>query len=284
MSLPNITVPAVELPIDIPLLTHPAVVHFVIAIPVVIILLELINLVFKKRALSIFSLFLTLLVAAMMIGAYFTGAVDAKEAYSLLSSAGQAELKEHKLIGGYLLYGSLALVVLKLLFMAFSSFIARLFFLLILIGFTAGILKQGHDGGELVYEYGANSEAIADIKSEGEDLQSEYEELEEKYETLEAEHKSTTEELTQLKAKASTKEVIAPVTPKAPEPEAVAEEKPQAVVTENAPEAEVSTPVPTTEEKEAVEENETVVEEATAEKVSTTAVSLEIPEDTNASN
>jgi len=177
MSIPELTIP-IELPIDIPTLLHPAIVHFVVAIPVVIILLEFINLFFKKRALSLFSLFLILIVATVMAGAYFTGVTDGKEAFSLLSEAGKAELKEHKLLGIYLVYGSLALVLFKLLFMLFKGIISRLFFVLILIGFTAVNLKQGHDGGELVYKYGANSEAIADIISDKDDIQEELEECE----------------------------------------------------------------------------------------------------------
>jgi len=178
MSLPDLTIP-LELPIDIPVLLHPAVVHFAIAIPIVIILLEFINLFFRKRALSIFSLFLILVVATVMASAYFTGTTDGKETFSLLSEAGKAELKEHKLLGIYLVYGSLALIVLKLLFMALSGIISRLFFVLILVGFTAIILKQGHEGGNLVYQYGANNQAIADIVSDKDDLQEELDELQE---------------------------------------------------------------------------------------------------------
>ena len=188
MSLPNLTVP-IELPIDIPVLLHPALVHFAIAIPVIVLLLEFINLFFKKRALSVFSLFLIAVVVIMMATAYFTGSTDGKEAYSALATAGQAELKEHKLLGAYLLYGSIALLVIKLIFMLFSNIIARLFFLLILIGFTAVTLKQGHDGGELVYKYGANNQAIEDIKSDKDDLKDELDELQEKYDELKAEAK-----------------------------------------------------------------------------------------------
>ncbi len=183
MSLPNLTIP-IELPIDIPVLLHPAIVHFAIAIPIVVILLEFINLFFKKRALSVFSLFLILVIAVIMVGAYFTGSTDGKEAFSALSSAGQTELKEHKLLGIYIVYGSLALVVLKLLFMLFSNIIARLFFVLILIVFTAVTLKQGHDGGDLVYKYGTNNQAIEDVKSDKDDLKDELDELQEKYDEL----------------------------------------------------------------------------------------------------
>ena len=183
MSLPNLTIP-IELPIDIPVLLHPAIVHFAIAIPVIVVLLELINLFFKKRALSVFSLFLIAVIAIIMVGAYFTGSTDGKEAFSALSSAGQTELKEHKLLGIYIVYGSLALLVIKLLFMLFSNIIARLFFVLILIGFTAVTLKQGHDGGDLVYKYGANNQAIEDVKSDKDDLKDELDELQEKYDEL----------------------------------------------------------------------------------------------------
>ncbi len=183
MSLPNLTIP-IELPIDIPVLLHPAIVHFAIAIPVIVVLLELINLFFKKRALSVFSLFLIAVIAIIMVGTYFTGSTDGKEAFSALSSAGQAELKEHKLLGIYIVYGSLALLVIKLLFMLFSNIIARLFFVLILIGFTAVTLKQGHDGGDLVYKYGANNQAIEDVKSDKDDLKDELDELQEKYDEL----------------------------------------------------------------------------------------------------
>jgi len=152
MSLPVIPPIPIELPIDIPILLHPAIVHFAIAIPIVVILLEFINLFFKKRALSVFSLFLIFILAIVMVGAYFTGGVDGKETFSMLSEAGKSDLKAHKLLGTYLAYGSVVLLVLKLLFMALSNTIARIFFVLIIIGFTAVTLKQGHEGGELVYK------------------------------------------------------------------------------------------------------------------------------------
>jgi len=184
MSLPAIPPIPLELPIDIPILLHPAIVHFAIAIPIVVILLEFVNLFFKKRALSVFSLFLIFVLAIVMVGAYFTGLTDGKETFSLLSEAGKSDLKEHKLLGTYLAYGSVILLVFKLLFMLLSSTIARIFFVLIVIGFTAVTLKQGHEGGELVYKYGANSEAVANILSDKDDLKDELDELQEQYDEL----------------------------------------------------------------------------------------------------
>jgi uncharacterized membrane protein len=200
MSLPNLTIPF-ELPLDIPLLMHPAVVHFAIAIPIIILLLEFINLFFNRRAISAISLFLVIVLVASMTVAYFTGGVDGKEAYSLLVSEGQAELKEHKLIGIYLVYASVALLAIKLLFMLFSGVVGRLFFLFVVITFTAVTLKQGKDGGELVYKYGANNQAVITLKENFDELQEEYNELEEESKEQESEKAKETPQSEPVKVK-----------------------------------------------------------------------------------
>ncbi len=170
MTLPNISIPEIPLPFELPELLHPAIVHFIIAIPIVVLLLELYNLVLKRRSISVFSLFLLIIVVVAMVGGYLTGGVDGKAAWDLLGTEGQSELKEHKLLGMYLTYGALALVAFKLLFMALRKTIGRVLFVVILIGFIGVTLKQGKDGGELVYKYGANNEMIADLKEKYEEL------------------------------------------------------------------------------------------------------------------
>jgi uncharacterized membrane protein len=149
-----------ELPFNMPVGLHSPIVHFAVAIPVIIILLEFFNIFFRKKSLSVFSLFLTLLLATVMIGAYYTGVVDEQEAKNFLINAGKEELNEHKQLGIILVYASLAFVVLKLFFMLFKGAVSRILFLFISLAFTGAILKQGHDGGELVYEYGANNKAL----------------------------------------------------------------------------------------------------------------------------
>ena len=106
MQLPEITLPKVELPFDIPVLLHPSVDHFVIALPVVILLLELMNLVMKKKAVSGVSIFLIVLTIIASVGAYFTGLVDGKEAYPALTEAAKEALAHHKLLGTYLMLAS----------------------------------------------------------------------------------------------------------------------------------------------------------------------------------
>lgn len=181
MELPALTLPEIELPFDIPLLMHPPVDHFIIALPVIILLLEVANLIVKKRAIGITSFFLLILTVVAAIAAYFTGSVDGKEAFPLLSEAAQGELKEHKLLGTYLMLFSVIVLVFKILSALISKGLMKALYLLVLILFVAGILKQGKDGGELVYTFGVNVEKVQELDDELFDAKEELEELQESY-------------------------------------------------------------------------------------------------------
>jgi len=178
MALPLINIPQIDLPFAIPTLVHPAIVHFAIAIPVIVLLLEFYNLFAKRKSIGGFSFILLLITVAVLIAVYLTGGVDGKEAYNLLSTDGQAELKAHKLLGAYVLIVSVGVVLFKLLAMTGKGFF-RFFYFLTLIGLIAITLTQGKDGGELVYEYGANVKVIKDMKFDLDDLKEEVAELEE---------------------------------------------------------------------------------------------------------
>ena len=182
MELPAITLPKVELPFDIPVLWHPIVDHFVIALPVVILLLELINLVMRKKAISGTSFFLILLTVLAAVGAYFTGLVDGKEAYPALNEAAKEALGEHKLLGTYLMLVSGVVLFFKLLSMLTDKSIIRALYILILIVFVAGIFEQGEEGGKLVYKHGLNVEQVKVLDDELFDVK---EELDEAIEELE---------------------------------------------------------------------------------------------------
>lgn len=179
MQLPEITLPKVELPFDIPVLLHPVVDHFIIALPVVILLLELMNLMMKKKAVSGVSFFLIVLTVIAAIGAYFTGLVDGKEAYPALNEAAKEALSEHKILGTYLMLASGIVFLFKVLSMITGKSIIRGLYILILIAFVAGIFEQGEEGGELVYKYGMNVEQVRVLDDELFDLKEELEELEE---------------------------------------------------------------------------------------------------------
>jgi uncharacterized membrane protein len=179
MELPVIKLPAIELPFNIPVLLHPPIDHFIIALPVIILLLEVVNLVAKKRAIGVTSFFLLILTVVAAIAAYLTGSVDGKEAFPLLSEAAQSELKEHKLLGTYLMLASVVVLVFKLLSSMIQKGLMKALYLLVLILFVAGILKQGKEGGELVYEYGVNVQKVQELDSDLDDLKEELEEAEE---------------------------------------------------------------------------------------------------------
>ena len=179
MILPEITLPKIDLPFDIPVFIHPSVDHFAIALPVVILLLEFYNLFAKRKSIGVFSFILLILTIVIFTAAYLTGVVDGKEAYDLLPQEGQAVLKEHKLLGTYLLLGSVLLLFLKLLAMTGKKLLKVLFFIG-LIGFILVSFEQGEEGGKLVYKYGANVERVKNIDDKLFDTQEALEELQEK--------------------------------------------------------------------------------------------------------
>lgn len=179
MQLPALKLPQIELPFDIPLLLHPPIDHFVIAIPVLVLLIEVVNLFLKKRAIGVLTFFLLILGMLAAAAAYLTGTTDGKEAFDMLTQAGQEELKEHKLLGTYLMIASALVVVFKMLSALLRKGAFKAVYLLILVLFVAGILKQGKDGGELVYEYGANVSKVKALDDELFDCKDELSDAEE---------------------------------------------------------------------------------------------------------
>ncbi len=192
----------IHLPFEVPLLVHPIVVHFAVVLPVIVLLLELANLAFKRRAVSVTSLSLLLLAVVVYIAAFFTGKADGSEAWPMLGDDAQAELKLHKLIGTYLVYALIIPLLLKLLAMLVRAKWARIILILSLVGFIAGVFKQGHDGGELVYEYGVNVGAVAEHQEALEDLRDEMSDMNETVAEQEEEITSLESELDACKAKA----------------------------------------------------------------------------------
>jgi len=180
-ELPPLSIPELPIPLEqIPEMIHPAIVHFAIAIPILLVLLELFNSLFRKRALSVTSLLLIVLLVIIALGAYITGGIDGKLAFDTLSSDAKLELAEHKQIGIYLVYSSVILLIFKILSMATKSMFLRILFVLLLLIFTAASLYQGKEGGELVYKHGANVQAIASLDEEVFDLKDDMDDLKSK--------------------------------------------------------------------------------------------------------
>lgn len=167
MNLPQISIP-VNIPFDIPTMLHQPLVHFAIAIPVLLLLVEIVNLFLNNTTLkATTSIFLFLLVG-ILFGAYLTGTTDGKHAIDNGFNA-ISELKEHKLDGIYLFYASIFVLVIKLISVMVNKVGFNILYILILIAFNAGILHQGKEGGELVFKHAANVQMPKDDFDDDED-------------------------------------------------------------------------------------------------------------------
>jgi len=160
MTLPKIYIPEIQIPFEIPAILNDYVVHFIIAIPVILLLLELYNLATKRPSISLFSLLTLILLSLFVIIFYLLG-----------SATGES----HKLLTVYLVYASLALILFKLFFMALGKTIGRVIFILMLGGFAFVTLMQVNSDGLF---------ATTKKVSVEDDLSSKLKELQSKYDAL----------------------------------------------------------------------------------------------------
>lgn len=155
MDLPVISIP-LQVPDTLPLLLHPVAVHFAVVLPLIILIVELINLITKRKSLTVSVYLLFGLFIVVLVGAYMTGVTDGREAGPLLNDEGLAALKSHKQMGIYLIYFALFPVVLKGVSILLKKPWARVLYLLSFAGVITMTVFQAKGGGELVYSHGAN--------------------------------------------------------------------------------------------------------------------------------
>ncbi len=156
MQIPQLPLPHVEIPFEVPFLVHPFVVHFVVALPIIVLLIELFNLAFKSRAIGAINTFLIFLLVIAMGVAIITGDGDSKRALDLMNPDTKAILMEHKRIAVLAFYFVGLLLILKLLNAIFQRASLKIIYLIILIFSIVIICNAGKVGGELVYKYGVN--------------------------------------------------------------------------------------------------------------------------------
>ncbi len=156
MNLPQISLPHIPFEITFPHLVHPCMIHLVVALPIIILLLEIINIFTKNRDIGIISFFLMLLLSLTALFAYKSGSVDAEIAKKVISSDVANLIAEHKLLAVYIIYGSVVLVALKILSILFRNTATRILLLLFLVIFTIMMVNQSKRGKALVYEHGVN--------------------------------------------------------------------------------------------------------------------------------
>ncbi|MHC3993979.1 DUF2231 domain-containing protein [Thiomicrolovo sp. ZZH C-3] len=178
MQLPQISIP-LTLPFEVPAMLHPVIIHFALVLPIVVLLIELANLGFKRRALSLTSLGLLLLSLLFFVAAYYTGKADGSEAFELLGAEAREALAAHKMLGTYLVYALLIPLVFKLTAMLLAQKWARGALIVTLIMVISFMVKQGYDGGELVYRYGVNVAAVTEAHEAASDARDALEDMNE---------------------------------------------------------------------------------------------------------
>lgn len=166
MELPAITLPKIELPFDIPIVLFPMVDHFMVVLPVIILVLELMNVVLKKKTVSVIS-FLFLLIAILVVSMdHFIDVTYMNEAVATLSETGRVAFSEHKILGVYLVIMVVIVFVFKLLSMILGKKMIKALYLLLLIIFVVGILQQNREGDKLIYEHGFNVNKVKAVNHE----------------------------------------------------------------------------------------------------------------------
>ncbi len=223
MSLPPLALPVIPLPFEIPLMVHPVVVHFAVALPVVVLLLELVNLFAKKRTIGILSFFFMVLITVLFFAAYLSGTVDGKEAKVFLSAEAKEALAGHKQLAVYLVYVSGILMLFKLFSVMIRKTAIKVLFFLVLVVFVVTVLNEGSKGGALVYQYGVNVKSVPAIGNPPQ--------AEKVTKTTETKEKNTTvpdavvPQTVAEKETDSPKEKADPVSPETEQPKAATAEK-----------------------------------------------------------
>jgi len=209
MTLPTLPLPF-PIPETVPVLLHPAVIHFAVVLPIVILIIELINLITKRKSLTISVYVLFVMLAGFFVASFATGVIDGKNGGLLVSDEGLEHLKVHKNIGIYLLYLSALPILLKLLTVVVKKSWAKVIYLVLFTAIIGLTLFQAKEGGELVYKYGLNVEAKVDLDDVVEELQDEVEELKEQIAELESTSTDTKVTETPVESNTSTPVVNVP--------------------------------------------------------------------------
>jgi len=161
MALTQLPIPQLNLiPFEIPEHIHPIFTHFIVVIPIVILIIELYNQIVKRKSITILNFIFIILLAIVTTAGIYTGLVDAKDAQDIESA--KDLLMQHKANATYIIYGVGLLIIFKLASTLIKSILLKVLYILYLIVLIALILYNGKLGGSLVYDYGVNVKEYED--------------------------------------------------------------------------------------------------------------------------
>lgn len=137
---------------------HPAVVHFVVVLPFLALLFEVIALMPKGRQLAPVAPIVLLLAAAAGVAAVLSGESAHDEA--VVPPAARALMEQHEELGEKVMIGFIVLAVIRVVLWRIERFAfwVRGLWLLLLLGGAVAVGYNGKLGGELVFHHGVGTQ------------------------------------------------------------------------------------------------------------------------------
>ncbi|GEM_PF-1608388 len=165
MILPDISLSFLDSIIYVPLHLHSTMIHFVITLPIVLLLLEIVNMVFKRKSIDFVNITLVSLLFISLLGAYLTGTIDSQSTLLLGNRDVSNAISEHKVIGVYMfLFGISFIVIFKVIaFIANKTLYTVLYILMIILFIFVGFIES-KSGAELIDKFGVNVSKVTELQ------------------------------------------------------------------------------------------------------------------------
>ncbi len=141
---------------------HPIMVHFAVVLPIVSLVFIVLYALKPSEIMSKISTRVLVFSALSMVAAWYSGGLEGKEVYPLLTSDATKILISHKTLGLYLAIALGVTAIIKLIGCKINNFKLEMLALVLLLGVVATTFYQGKMGGSLVYEHGAHVEKYSD--------------------------------------------------------------------------------------------------------------------------
>jgi len=141
---------------------HPPLVHFAIVLPMVALIFQLAYSVTNNYIYSQWASRILIIAALFMAAAWYTGGLDGKDVYPMLSDEGQTLLKQHKELGFYLMIITAVLALAKIIACKARNVVLETVVLIGLLGTSSLLVYQGLLGGDIVYKHGGGVEKYSD--------------------------------------------------------------------------------------------------------------------------
>lgn len=176
MNLPPLVIPDIPLPFEISYTIHPILMHFAVALPVIVLVLELVNIFTKKRVISVLSFIFMIFIVVVLLTTHLAGITDQESAKDFLSPEAKEVLSAYSQLGVYLVYTSGILMLFKLFSVLIQKTAVRILFFLVLVVFTAAVFNWDQKARDLTYLYGVNVKSVPAIvkpKAEAKNIEAE---------------------------------------------------------------------------------------------------------------